>query len=107
VAQMCAGISGAAGWDRQQHVRREIAARAGLEPVPPRYAGEAARWREAFTRELVREHLDLNYPTDSVARAYSGVAGMLNLLAIFDAVMLAAMGRLGEPPPRPVEEQSR
>jgi len=100
VAQMCTGVSGLAGWYRQQHVRREIAARIGLEPTPPRYPAEAAGWRETFTRQLVREDLDLNYPTDNVARAYSGVAGMLNVLAIFDAVMLAAMGRLGEPPPR-------
>jgi len=25
---------------------------------------------------------------------------MLNIMAVFDAVMLAAMGRLGEPPPK-------
>ena len=35
-------------------------------------------------------------PMDSVARAYSGTAGLLNLMCIFDAAILALMGRTGE-----------
>ena len=38
----------------------------------------------------------LVYPTDVVARAYAGIAGMLNLLCIFDAVVLAMLGHFGE-----------
>jgi hypothetical protein len=36
-------------------------------------------------------------PADTVARAYSGTAGLLNLLCMFDALMLALMGKVGEP----------
>mgnify|MGYP000853354412 CR=1 FL=1 len=37
------------------------------------------------------------YHVDNVARAYAGIAGLLNLLCIFDATILALMGRFGEP----------
>jgi hypothetical protein len=40
-------------------------------------------------------------PTLNVARPYAGIAGMLNLLCIMDAVVLAFMGVYGEPPPQP------
>ena len=50
-------------------------------------------------------------PAETVARAYAGVAGLLNALCIFDAVVLAAMGVFGEPtgqmPRRRKDERER
>jgi TM2 domain-containing membrane protein YozV len=40
-------------------------------------------------------------PTLNVARPYAGIAGMLNLLCIMDAVVLSFMGVYGEPTPEP------
>ena len=36
-------------------------------------------------------------PAETAARTYSGVAGLLNLACVFDAVMLSLMGVAGEP----------
>jgi TM2 domain-containing membrane protein YozV len=48
-------------------------------------------------------------PQEGPARAYTGVAGMLNLLCVFDAVMLALLGTRGESakpsPSRPADAE--
>jgi hypothetical protein len=49
--------------------------------------------------ELQKEGLVMLYPTENVARAYAGVAGMLNLLCIIDAIILSFMGVYGEREP--------
>ncbi|HET6430504.1 MAG TPA: DUF6677 family protein [Phycisphaerae bacterium] len=98
-AQMCTGASGLAGWFRQERTRTRIAGDLGMDPrdvVDPRAPD---RYQPEYAQALLREDLAVSYPADNVARVYSGVAGMLNIMAVFDAVMLAAMGRLGEPPP--------
>jgi len=91
--QMCTGASGLAGWYRQRHVRRNIITDLRRDGI------DAGQSRKAYTQVLIEKGLSLDFPAASVARAYSGVAGMLNIMVVFDAVMLAAMGRLGEPPP--------
>lgn len=96
VAQICTGGSAAAAWYRQQQVHKDVVVKAD-ELAAKTPGGLSAD--EAYTEVLLADELSLNYPSNTVARAYSGVAGMLNVLAIFDAVLLAAMGRLGEPPP--------
>lgn len=106
-AQVATGTSGLAAWYRQKQFRQAVAARAGLPEKPPRSLARAQQWWGQFDRALAEENLALVYPTDSVARAYSGIAGMLNLLCIFDAVMLGLLGRLGEPPPQPPGEEPR
>ena len=50
---------------------------------------------------LHQEKLSLVSPVDTAARAYCGVAGLLNLMCIFDALILAIMGSTGEPKPQP------
>ncbi|KKM02374.1 hypothetical protein LCGC14_1785050 [marine sediment metagenome] len=106
-AQMCTGASGLAGWYRQELVRGRITAGLDIDPKPPRR--HAAQWHQSYSEALIKKEIALSYPTSNVARAYSGVAGMLNLMAIFDAVMLGALGRFGEPPPdkkkRPQQER--
>jgi hypothetical protein len=41
--------------------------------------------------------LALATPMDNAARAYTGIAGLLNLLCIFDVVALSLMGAASEP----------
>ena len=107
-AQMCTGVSRAAGWVRQERYRRKVTAEFDnpnlRAPTPTRRdlgRGDLApEWWAAYNYALAAEGVNLNYPADTVARAYSGVAGMLNLMCIFDAILLAAMGSFGEPPPQ-------
>lgn len=106
-AQMCTGVSGAAGWVRQEKYRRDVTADFDDEdlqtPTPPRRglgrSNLAAEWWVAYNDALAAKGVNLNYPADTVARAYSGIAGMLNIMCIFDAILLAVMGSFGEPPP--------
>jgi hypothetical protein len=60
---------------------------------------ENEAYQQLIAQELEKRRLALVSPGDTVARAYSGVAGLLNLLCVFDALMLGLMGRVGEPPP--------
>ena len=108
MAQMCTGVSGLAAWHRQKKANEDI----NLE-LRKRQAGAGLKsYQDELhdKQEVVRDkQLALTYPGDIVARAYSGIAGMLNLMCIFDAVMLAMMGRIGEPPPKtqgPAEAKS-
>jgi hypothetical protein len=45
-------------------------------------------------------------PAAGVARAYTGIAGMMNLLCIFDVLMLGLMGVWGEPPATETDEET-
>ncbi|MCY2931450.1 MAG: hypothetical protein NTV86_18565 [Planctomycetota bacterium] len=88
-AQMVTGVHGLAGWQRQRY------AQAAIDKDPMKYANPASP-----------DNLALVAPVDTVARAYSGVAGLLNLLCIFDATILALMGSSGEPPRGSRDEDS-
>jgi len=44
------------------------------------------------TKELSDKKLTLVAPVATVARAYAGIAGLLNLMCIFDALMVALIG---------------
>ena len=104
-AQMCTGVSGVASWYRQEKERGKITnnfddpkLRTSNPPLQmDRKDQLPQRWWEAYTEAKVKNGTNLAYPADTVAKAYSGVAGMLNLMCIFDAVILAAMGKFGEP----------
>lgn len=85
VAEMFTGVHGLAGWHRQ----RTLYERLGLT----RNAGEN-------DEKLQQEGVALVAPAETVARAYAGVAGLLNLMCIFDALMLSIMGVRGEPAPQ-------
>lgn len=65
---------------------------------PQAAAVEIRRLRSDFSDKVLAAHnLALTSPGDTVARAYCGVAGLLNLMCIFDAVLLSLMGVRGEP----------
>ena len=55
---------------------------------------------DSLDQKLQAEGIALVAPADTVARAYAGVAGLLNLMCIFDALMLSIMGTTGEPAER-------
>lgn len=48
--------------------------------------------QELLDEAIVEEGLALVPPTSTVARAYSGIAGMLNMVCIFDAGLIVLMG---------------
>ena len=85
MAQMCTGGNGIIAWQRQKKVVERIKKAEGPEELEER---------------LVAAKIKLVTPAETVARAYSGVAGLLNLMCIFDALMLASMGVRGEPAPQ-------
>ena len=92
VAQMLTGVNGLAAWQRQKQTYKALANVEG----------------EIIDDKAVKAGLgriELVTPAETVARAYSGVAGLLNLMCIFDALMLSIMGARGEP--RPQEDQPR
>jgi len=95
-AEMLTGIHGIVGWYRQQDYNSRALRRAeekGLGPASPQ--GQAY-----MDAQLKKDRVALVAPADTVARAYAGVAGLLNLMCLFDALMLGLMGQFGEPPPK-------
>jgi hypothetical protein len=109
-AQMLTGISGVTGWQPQKRYRQGVARHfpAHLRVADPKKlpADPESRkeWYGRFVHRMAQDGTALVYPADVAARAYTGVAGMLNAMCIFDAVMLALLGRVGEPPPKREEE---
>ncbi len=82
-AQIMTGASGVASWYLQKNAYIEL-------------RHKAEKNRQSPAEALAESGLALTYPTDVVARAFSGIAGMLNTLCIFDAFMLGTMGLAGE-----------
>ena len=100
MAAMLTGANGLAGW---------LLHRTAMEPVtanlPP---GQAWSGRKMLLdKKLAAEQLALVSPVDTIARAYTGVAGLLNLMCIFDALMLALMGVVGRPKPLPIAHKHK
>jgi len=97
--QMATGVSGLAGWVHQDRMRRRITSRFEdprlRSPTPVR--GRRDEWWKAYTAAQADKGVALVYPASVVARAYTGIAGMLNLMCVFDVVCLGLIGRLGEP----------
>lgn len=96
-AQSLSGVHGLAGWWRQEQVYRDVARRLGKEQILPAPDGRPTDEQMRVDAALREKGVVLANPTEGVARAYSGVAGLLNLLCVFDAALLAMMGRRGEP----------
>jgi len=105
IGQISTGVSGAAAWYHQQERRKALRDELGLRDLRPDLVAEPSNQRyepkHLYNAALKEEGLALVYPADVVSRAYTGVAGMLNLMCIFDAVLLGLMGQFGEPPPDP------
>jgi hypothetical protein len=125
-ADMCAGVNGLVSWYRTSGVYAKVdrellsgeyaseyrdagdKARSLEEDRNPGYrlsqrdqAVVAGTLRERYVDKILSEWgYRLAAPAETVARAYSGVAGLLNALCIFDAVILSLMGMSAEPASR-------
>jgi len=100
-AEMLAGVHGLVGWQRQRAVYQAI------DKKLLRDDGYVWAARDAHVdKQLAERKIALVAPADTVARAYAGVAGLLNLMCMFDALMLGLMGRVAEPPRGPAEKQA-
>jgi len=73
LAEMCSGVHGLIGW--QKAMERQI----------------------NIDAQLAREGLASVYPQDVVAHAYTGIAGLLNLMCVFDVLILSLINVHGEP----------
>jgi hypothetical protein len=83
------------GEERKEERRRELRKELRQLLEPPRN-GAVSKGQMLIDRKLTEKGIGLVAPPDTVARAYAGVAGLLNLMCIFDAVLLSIMGLVGE-----------
>jgi hypothetical protein len=101
-AQFLTGLGGIVSYQRQKTLynqyEREVVKRETRPLTGPQRIA-------AVDESLARANLALVPPASGVAYVLSGVAGMLNLMCIFDAVMLALMGQMGEPAAPPPQEK--
>jgi TM2 domain-containing membrane protein YozV len=91
-AEMLTGAHGIVAMVRQKRVYDEIYA----EHPELDTATMTGERRLRLDAALADRGVALVYPADVVARAYAGVAGLLNLLCIFDVTVLALMGAAGD-----------
>ena len=115
-ADMLTGVHGLSAWRMSERVYGQLDARLAGEGQyqqqmdavrrRPRADQQAVR-RPYILALLTKRELNLIEPAETIARAYAGVAGLLNLLCIFDAVVLALMGAGREPAPRRAGGQRR
>ncbi|MHC4562512.1 MAG: DUF6677 family protein [Planctomycetota bacterium] len=94
MAAMLSGVHGAVAWYRQDQIYREVDRE--VDKTHDR-RGRPGDYMMAVDEYLAKRNHALVYPMDIPARAYAGVAGLLNLLCVFDAAALALMGVRGEP----------
>lgn len=98
IAEMCAGVHGMIGWQRQKRVyedadRALAADERFLDATRGVNAAAYQRLHDDFVDQwLAEKNKALVEPAGTVARAYAGVAGMLNILCVFDAMILVVMG---------------
>ena len=101
-AEMMTGIHGIVGWYRQARVYEGLATDPQVGRAPAPGAANRNNWEFKVDKALVAKGIAVSYPTDNIARTYSGTAGLLNIMCMFDAVMLSLLGVWGEsPPPQP------
>jgi len=88
-AEMLTGVHGLIGWQRESKRLQT------LEPEIQADMEQNGRNRkDSIVQVLVKEKLVLVAPMATVARAYAGVAGLLNLMCMFDVLMLALIGTI-------------
>lgn len=116
-ADMLTGMHGLAGWQMSEAVNRRVdgelmqnpdydrglrnrrmrVINASKENDKEAAQADLAQYRNEHAAEvLARDGLALVSPLDTVARAYCGIAGLLNLMCIFDALLLARIGYRNE-----------
>ena len=98
-AQMCTGIHGLVGWYRQKakynELWDELLKDEQFQKQRKSYQGQVDPLllrRTYMAKVMQAEEVALVAPTETIARAYAGVAGLLNVMCIFDAMILSVMG---------------
>jgi hypothetical protein len=100
-AEMLTGVHGLAGWRNESKqikalepkIQKEMADKGLLHENKIRDKRLERIERRNYTEKvLAEEKLALVAPMATLARAYAGVAGLLNLMCVFDVVMLALIG---------------
>jgi TM2 domain-containing membrane protein YozV len=101
-AQSLTGVHGMVSWYRQEQVYREIATEyeIPLDQIQPSPRPGAVEMEIDYA--LQQKKLASTEPAAGIARTYTGIAGLLNLLCIFDILMLCLMGQGKEPKPAEV-----
>ena len=108
IADMFTGVQAVGAWQYQQKTLEKVitkwnAEHDGNDKLPPD-ATTNPNYVHDLDAAMAREGIALAVPVETIARAYSGVAGLLNLLCIFDVIMLGLMGEHGEAGPESQEE---
>ncbi|MBN1555779.1 MAG: hypothetical protein JXA11_13625 [Phycisphaerae bacterium] len=96
-AQSLAGVHGLVGWYRQENLYKQLSRELGETRIVAAPDGRPTGVQMRIDAALQKRGVVLANPAEGVARAYTGVAGLLNLLCVFDAVLLAMMGQGAEP----------
>jgi TM2 domain-containing membrane protein YozV len=111
IAEMLTGVHGLVGWVRQHNQYEQLLADVPGRTIQEKIEGLHGGYREgqperdaALDKKMTDAGIALVPPAETVARAYAGAAGLLNLMCIFDALMLSIMGIGGEP--RPSDERA-
>ena len=110
IADMFTGVHGLIAWRNSDRVFKKMDAHLDKDPdyqerlrTLPRNRNGAVSpaallaLKQQFYSKLLSDKLFFNNvlalvpPTETIARAYAGVAGLMNLLCIFDALLLALM----------------
>ncbi len=94
IAEMFTGVHGLVSWQRTNWVYEKVM---DDDEISSAVVDGDPRTNVLIDKKLQQEGIALVSPMETIARAYAGVAGLLNLMCIFDAVLLSLMGVSGEP----------
>lgn len=103
IADLLSGVHGLAAWQIEEHTWRSLADDPDVRRQQTSLRQDPVNAAAVMDAKLQEHGLALTSPTDVVARAYCGIAGLLNLMCIFDVMMLGLMGVRAEPP-RPAKD---
>ncbi len=96
-AQSLTGVNGLVSWYRQDAEYKALAKDSKNRLFNTKSTGRPGVRQLEIDHKFQQKGLVLATPGEGIARAYTGIAGMLNLLCIFDAALLGMMGVGGEP----------
>jgi TM2 domain-containing membrane protein YozV len=101
IGEMLTGVHGVVGWVRQNQQYKQLLSDVTGDTIEEKLeifrkmspADADAR----LDKKMMEAGVALVPPAETVSRAYAGAAGLLNLMCIFDALMLSVMGAGREP----------
>ena len=112
IAQLRSNIAAATTREEKEMLREDLRtrsnARSSIEGELIRAHAQLNSLRSAhIVKVLAKKNLALVAPMATVARAYAGVAGLLNLMCMFDVVMLALIGTFASTKPSNEEDNRK